>query len=195
MANDQVLFWRDKMSTLWMENLGLWSKHNTYGFGELDRYFAFCAAKDWLQDTGEAILTHRKIGFCHQPLQSYIEFWGIMQGLFVQQDAIKELSYAVTGRRLKNDYSTGHAWRELRDLRNLVVGHPTNKMLGEVKGRTVIGRQSMTYHRISIVMYSPAGETKARTINLGELIDNYDDEAGALMKNLFSSLQVIVAGL
>jgi hypothetical protein len=49
-----------------------------------------------IQDTGESVAAHLECGFSSDPLSTYIEFWGVMQAIFIQ-DAICELHKAVVG--------------------------------------------------------------------------------------------------
>jgi len=51
-----------------------------------------------LQDTSESLYVHRIKGFANDPHEAYIEFWGVMQAIFIQQDAISELYEAVTSK-------------------------------------------------------------------------------------------------
>jgi len=70
-------------------------------------------------------------------MRSYIEIWGVMQALSIQQDAITELHKVIVGNKPK----TGPAWSELRNLRHLTTGHPANRSQG------VPGTQQSRPHR------------------------------------------------
>ena len=70
-------------------------------------------------------------------MRSYIEIWGVMQALSIQQDAITELHKVIVGNKPK----TGPAWSELRNLRHLTTGHPANLSQG------VPGTQQSRPHR------------------------------------------------
>jgi len=192
MLSSLVLKARDEMSDYWHkhENRVLWGKHPTCTFASNEQFQAFCVAKDWLQDTCEAILAHRARGFCVDPLQGYIEFLGVMQASFVQQDAINELHYALIGTRIsKLDLAKMPAQQELRELRNLTAGHPTNKSVGESRTKRIsIRRQAMSYECIAYVERS-SKVSSHKTMNLGQLLDNYDKEAATMMQSLFEQLK------
>ena len=53
---------RDKLSVLWHENAAIWQDRDNMTFQSDDQYFAFCAAKDWIQDTTEALLKNAQGG-------------------------------------------------------------------------------------------------------------------------------------
>ena len=61
-------------------------------------------------------------GFSSDPWLAYIEFWGVMQAIFIQQDAIKEIYEAVIGSKLQISKQSG--WWKVREIRNLCAGHP-----------------------------------------------------------------------
>jgi len=114
-----------------------------------DAYAAYYTSMYLIKDTGEAIFSHMDKGFATDPWQAYIEFWGVMQALFIQQDAICELHKAVKGEKLekKNEPEKFRAWNELRDFRNLCAGHPAKRGSGMPK-RTFMGRSFGTYSAI-----------------------------------------------
>ncbi len=51
-------------------------------------YSAYYISMYLIQDTYGAILAHQKKGFSEEPLLAYIEFWGVMQAIVIQQDSI-----------------------------------------------------------------------------------------------------------
>jgi hypothetical protein len=62
-------------------------------------------------------------GFSRDPMRAYIEFWGVMQAIAIQQDAICELHKAVVGSRPDKD-QIGPTWKDLKEKRNQCAGHP-----------------------------------------------------------------------
>jgi hypothetical protein len=81
-----------------------------------DTYAAYYTSMYLIQDTGEAILEHMENDFSDNPLQAYLEFWGVMQATLIQQDAICEIYKAIIGKKLESDRLM--AWQNLRDKRN-----------------------------------------------------------------------------
>src|SRR5208283_1910951 len=66
-----------------------------------EAYAAYYTVMYLIQSTGESIQSHMKRGFSSDPWLAYIEFWGVMQAIVIQQDAIKELYEAVIGSKLQ----------------------------------------------------------------------------------------------
>lgn len=112
-----------------------------------DAYAAYYTSMYLIQDTGEAIQTHWENGFSTQPMEAYLEFWGAMQALVIQQDAISELHKAVIGK--KPTIPTTTSWIAIRDFRNLCAGHPANKSIGlPAPKRSFMGRHFGTHDAI-----------------------------------------------
>src|SRR5262245_546985 len=82
-----------------------------------EQYVGYYNSMYLLQDSTESLLAHRQAGFSAEPLSAYLEFWGIMQALIIQQDALCELYEVVLSSRA-NTVALA-AWNELRELRNL----------------------------------------------------------------------------
>ena len=81
-----------------------------------------------IQDTGEAVCTHMIRGFSSDSMQAYLEFWGVMQAVDIQQDAIFQIHKATVGAGLT--IPAGSAWAQLRDTRHLCAGHPASRKHG-----------------------------------------------------------------
>jgi hypothetical protein len=93
-----------------------------------EAYAAYYTAMYLIQDTGESVQSHMKRGFSSDPWLAYIEFWGVMQAIFMQQDAIKELYKAVI--RAELEPAKESDWSKIRDVRNLCAGHPAKRDKG-----------------------------------------------------------------
>jgi hypothetical protein len=177
------------MSNLWHENTSKWWSESHQGFGSADQHLAFCAAKDWLQDTAEVLWVHRRQGFNEDPHLAHLEFWGVLQAAFIQQDAISELHYSLTGNREFGNNEKSAAWSEIRDLRNLAVGHPTRRGQGiKPKTRCVSGQAKKSYDRIPLQV-SEGANVQTQTVDLGSLLDKYDEDAAQIMECLYSKLE------
>lgn len=77
-----------------------------------------------LEDTSWAIEYYLENDYPKDFKGKYLFTYGLLQALFVQEDAINSISVALFGEEIdfKNDYPKVHA---VRELRNDVVGHPT----------------------------------------------------------------------
>jgi len=153
-----------------------------------ERYAAYYTSMYLLQDTTESLMVHRAKGFSLDPFEAYIEFWGVLQALFIQQDAIAELHEAVTGSPLK----TGNlsSWRSLRTLRNICAGHPAKRDLPKTYplSRTFMGRQFGNYSAVTYEQRQ-SGSIKHQVVDLGVLVDSYATEAESQLAAVLQSMR------
>lgn len=101
----------------------------------------------------------------HDKGSLYLRTYGLLQALFLQQDAVRHLAEAVD---LPFDLQGYPGLMEIRDLRNDVVGHPT-KRGGQLPSYHAIIRRSMTPDTLQILSTDSAGNTERRRVNLGEV--------------------------
>lgn len=163
-------------------------------------YAAYYTAMYLIQDTGEAVYMHAKQGFAASSMAAYIEFWGVMQAIQIQQDAIGELYGAIVGRKARP--TAGPGWKTLRNFRNLVAGHPANRSHGvSATQRAFMGRHRHSYEHLT---YEVFDATAARTappaagplrgishpvVDLRQKITDYESEAVSILGTVLSSMR------
>jgi hypothetical protein len=149
------------------------------------RYGAYYTSMYLLQDTMESLIDHRARGFCDDPLRRYIEFWGIMQALIIQQDSIAELFWAVTGSKL--DSNDLVEWHNIRSLRNDCAGHPANRQGGAV--RTFMGRGFGDYSEVSYERLESPDSISHPRVKLGAKIDDYANEVRPTLAAVLNTMK------
>jgi len=164
-----------------------------------ERYAAYYTSMYLLQDTTESIFVHRKKGFSNDPHKAYIEFWGIMQAIIIQQDSICELHEAVTGSKL--DTKSLVSWQALRTLRNTCAGHPAKKDRPKSKPltRTFMGRNFGGYSLLTYEKWekpkskspsrSPLANISHLQVELGNLMDAYEKEATKFISEILKFME------
>jgi hypothetical protein len=164
-----------------------------------ERYAAYYTSMYLLQDTTESLSVHRERGFATDSHLAYIEFWGVMQAIFIQQDAICELYWAVTGSKLTVD-NLG-SWQKLRLLRNTCAGHPAKREhpKSEPLTRAFMGRNfgdysSFTYEKWekpkhNTLSKSPLDNISHPQVKLGSLIDAYAKEATETLQKILRHME------
>lgn len=82
------------------------------------------SALNVLEDTSWAIEYYLESDYPTGMKGKYLYTYGLIQSLFVQEDAINSINVALFGKEIdfKKDYPKAHA---VREMRNDVVGHPT----------------------------------------------------------------------
>lgn len=178
---------RDELSDIWHRKVLLGGIKPLDVLGSLDDYYKFCAAKDWLQDTAEVLLAHRAKGFNFDAMAAYLELWGVLQAVYVQQDAIDILYRVVCEKKFLFE-ECDPDWKDIRVLRDRAVGHPAYADRTDVKGSVSIGRERKSYDRIAFQAFVKGGPSWTETIALGAMIDKYDQVAAAQIKNITAAL-------
>jgi hypothetical protein len=156
-------------------------------------FSAYYTSKYLIQDTSEAIYTHKKKGFSQEPLIAYIEFWGLMQAIIIQQDSISELYLAITGNN--HDTKNLEKWQEIRLLRNACIGHPARKDRPKSSPltRTFMGRDFGDYSEISYEKWEYPDKTSHPRVKLSELILGYEHEAENELYHICQQLKEVTA--
>ncbi|MGB8684339.1 MAG: hypothetical protein WCD12_15740 [Candidatus Binatus sp.] len=154
-----------------------------------ERYAAYYTSMYLVQDTSESLLVHRARGFSSDPHAAYIEFWGVMQALIIQQDSISELYKAVTAGQL--DIRALSSWQTVRTLRNACAGHPAKKdrPKNSPVTRTFMGRRFGGYPAITYEQWQAQKGITHPTVKLDALIDGYAKEAAAKLLEVLQSMK------
>ena len=167
-----------------------------------ERLVAYYTSMYLIDDTAESLDWHREKGFSENPLEAYIEFWGVMQAITIQQDAICELYWAIEGKRLnwkkRDDLK---AWRQIRKIRNICAGHPAKKDRPKHESikRTFLRRNFGSYLLIEYEQWKKPKTSRKPTdifenishpkVRLGEIIDDYSKEAGDVLNKILQSMR------
>jgi hypothetical protein len=154
-----------------------------------DRYAAFYTSMYLIADTGESIWHLLNRDFSPDELVAYLEFWGVMQAIIIQQDAVSELYQAVVGSALAQTKCP--AWQDLRELRNLSAGHPANQVRNKsAPRRTFMGRGFLSCDRIQFEMFDKGSQNITHPVyNLRELIEKYDSEICGILREVLSEMK------
>lgn len=149
-----------------------------------DELAAYYTANYLLQDSTEGLWRHREKGFSSDSLLAYIEIWGILQAIIIQQDSITMLYETLI--KASPIFPPGPKWKEIRDFRNLCGGHPVSKGKKEgSKERAFMGRSFGDYNEVKIEVWNEKKKKREfKKIRLGKLIDDYSNEAANLMRDI-----------
>ena len=160
-----------------------------------DAYARYYTSMYLIQDTAESVSSICTDGLSTDSLRAYVELWGTLQALIIQQDAIGELHTAITGQQLPKQ-SPQSAWQEIRTLRNEIAGHPIAQGNKSQPKRSFLGRFPGTLDDVIYEQYqsgsNPSGalkNTQQKNINLRALIDKYDAEAAAALDGVLAHMK------
>ena len=114
-----------RQSSLMKQGPGTWNK--------------ICSSLDVIGDTEEALLWYQAKGSFENDGEAYIAVYGVLQALYLQQDAVIHLSQALGAEQPKNP-----TLNRIRAIRNDTVGHPTNRGKQGTKSFHYISRPTIT---------------------------------------------------
>jgi hypothetical protein len=154
-----------------------------------DHFFSLLVSIDTAEDAAEALLNYEQQGLGSTDGEKYLRLYGFLQGVFLQQDAIKQISQDLMPDGAKASPSS--AWSQLRELRNMTVGHPT------AYGRNQSNMQRVLISRITIsddgFQYQVWDKTKPDPSfvdsGLRTLYGDYKREAQTLLENILEFLR------
>ncbi len=142
---------------------------------------------DVIEDSQQAINDYLSLPEFNSNSRGYLYIYGVLQGINLQQDALKNLSGALFNEKIdfKENYPKLY---KIREYRNDSIGHPTNR--GNGKSFHYIGRPSIKKSGFKLISYYPkTGEqTKIEDINILECIEIQKtliaEKLNEVMKNL-----------
>ena len=108
-----------------------------------DEWNRYCVSIDTLGDTVEALTHFESEGFGKTIQEKYLRLYGVLQAVFLQQDSITNL-YEIFVDKFENIILNIDYWKEIRELRNLTVGHPIEMKRAGATKRCFINRLSIT---------------------------------------------------
>lgn len=138
-------------------------------------------ALDLIEDTELAIDAYRG-GDAGSSGDLDLQIFGVLQAVFVQQDAITHLAEAFDV-----DLEGHPRLKEIRDVRNDVAGHPTSRRKGESFHALV--RIEMRRNAAKVASWYRDGRIETRSIDLFELLDDQRDLACGLLDEIVDELE------
>ena len=114
--------------------------------------------------------------------KKYLTLYGILQVLFVQQDAVKHISKA-----LGIKYTPDSVLVDIRETRNDAVGHPTNRRGG--KFFNFISRQSLSLTHCKLLTMPATGEAQFRDIDVPSMITDQRQAVLAALTSVVAKLR------
>jgi len=158
----------------------------------------FFAALDTIKDTCLAIENFQKNPndlFIKNP---YLSTYGILQALFIQQDAVNYLKISLFGNNQKIDWSNKKYFEltKIRQVRNETIGHPVKT---EQKGRKskyandeitfcIIDRSSLSKDGFRYMLWMNS-KTESKTIKFSEIIKLQDKYLSAELEAVMKEIQ------
>jgi tetratricopeptide (TPR) repeat protein len=145
-----------------------------------------CSCLDTVGDTELAISAYEQSSKPPTVAATYLLVYGILQALFIQQDAVENLCQALV-----IDYAPDRLLKEIRDVRNDSTGHPTKRGAGKGQAYNFIGRSSLTKEGFDLMTtYPDERRPLFRHVSIESIIK---DQRGLVQKALTEVLKRLKA--
>jgi hypothetical protein len=130
-------------------------------------WFKLCSSLDTIGDTEVALDAYESIEEPQSDGEKYLLLYGVLQVLFVQQDAVAHLSEA-----LDIPYSADPLITEIREVRNDSIGHPTKRGGGKGRAFNFISRISIGKGGFTLMTSFADGDTKFQHVGVPQLVES-----------------------
>jgi hypothetical protein len=147
-----------------------------------------CTCIDTIEDTEAAISSYLELNGFDAYTGGYLYLYGILQALFLQQDAVSNLYDGIfaTDKYLKVMLNKHKSLRDIREIRNDSIGHPTNR-----NGKSY---HSIVQHSICKTGFSLSSDLEEcriqfSYINILEIINTQVTEINSVLNLIVSTLE------
>lgn len=120
-----------------------------------------CSSLDAVGDSLEAIKSYHKKEFPDDLGLKYLYTYGVLQALFLLQDAVRHLSEAFT-----ITYKPSQVLLDIRNMRNAAIGHPTKQDQKGQRYYNYISRFSINKNGFELLRHSHSNQYDTMQIDL-----------------------------
>lgn len=139
--------------------------HQTELLDRSETWNQICSSLDVIGDTALSINDYISTPYPTRDGLKYIFTYGILQSLFLQQDAVRHLSEAF-----KLPYTPSKNLAKIRDIRNASVGHPSKLHVDKHKTYNYISRITMAKDGFTLMQESAGCDTRFIDVSLDTII-------------------------
>lgn len=144
------------------------------------------SAMDIIDDVDSAMESYLKEEFPKILGERYLRIYGVMQGLFIQQDALADVVRTI---HPTNDICLSDILKDIRDLRNASVGHPTQlRREGKLSTHGIV-QNSMTKEGFQLFSYPRREDGIFQYVPVLDLIWRQRAEAIRILEDLVEQLR------
>lgn len=176
-----------------MHELSAWIRNYTQDPRHLPRLLAdqfvwnqLCTALDIIGDAESALTAYTDNDFPTQTGEKYLRIYGAMQGLFLQQDALRDLIKAIHPTK---EIPVNDVLRDIREARNASVGHPTRLGWKPPFSTHGIVQHSMRKEGFELVSYPKKNDETFEHVPVQELIEKQRAEAARILSEVVEELR------
>ena len=143
-----------------------------------------CSSLDVIGDTELAFDSYLTIQEPNSSGEKYLILYGVLQALFIQQDAVAHLSEA-----LDLSYAVDPLLNQIREVRNDSSGHPTKRGGGKGSKFNHISRITIGRDSFQLMTAYPDGNHSFQDVNVTTLIESQRNILQIALKDIVEKLK------
>jgi len=152
----------------------------------LPHWHQLCASMDVIEDTELAIDAFLSIENENDHGKLYLLTYGVLQCLYAQQDAVKNLCEAL---KIKLDFGKYQSIKQIREIRNESIGHPSKKKAGDVLSFHRIMRVSLDVKGFELLSDHSDGRFETKTVSIYDCIQEQRRHLTEVLKDVVKYLK------
>ena len=137
------------------------TRYQTDLLQNLDTWNQICSSIDTIGDTLYSIEDYLSSEYPESTGLKYIFTYGILQSLFIQQDAIKHLAEAF-----EVSFDLNDKLRNIRTIRNASIGHPTKNIVNGTTYYNYISQITLSKYGLTLMRSSERDRTEFIEVDL-----------------------------
>jgi hypothetical protein len=143
-----------------------------------------CSSLDVIEDSDLAIKAYLDRDFSQDDGGKYLRIYGLLQAMFLQQDAVEHLCESLG---FSSDLTMYPKLKEIRDIRNDSVGHPTKR--NKHKAYHFISRITIQKSGFQLVSYDKDGKLSFKDIIVQDLVNEQKECLSEILEKVINILE------
>ncbi len=139
------------------------------------RRYQIASCLDTVEDAQLAVDEYCRLDFSTKGTDKgelYLAVYGVLQAMFLQQDALQNLASLLDFPYRMDNYP---GLKEVREVRNQIVGHPTSYRRNGTESYYAINRMKLSLRTLQVLEYNDQDQRQMRTIDIKQALS--DNEA------------------
>lgn len=159
-------------------------RHQVTLLSSRDTWNQICSSLDVIGDTVLSLEDYLSSPYPESVGLKYIYTYGILQSLFLQQDAVRDLSEAFS-----IPHTLSRTLEKIRDIRNAAIGHPTNQRIKKATHYNYISRISLQKSCFTLMRSSAESDTQFVDVQVTTIIAEQLAEIEVALTSVASKLE------
>jgi len=169
----------------WIRDYGHDPRHQSRLLADRFVWHQLWTAMDVIDDVDSALTAYEQNDFPNNTGEKYLRIYGALQGLFIQQDALLDLIKVIHPTK---EIAFNDVLKDIREVRNASVGHPTRMERKGVLSAHGIVQNSMRKEGFELLSY-PEKPKMLWYVPLRELIQKQRAEAIHILSEVVEELR------